>query len=320
MNPTFANLERIKMVGKAFLSGFNLGRPVGDWNRGAKNDFEDVINIQLLLEHVAKTSGQTELNPKGIDGKISRQSNRSSTVKAIRAFQKSFMNRPDGRVDPDGNTLKKLKKNAAGAQSVMKLPNPDDGKPSWLQGVLDNPNIGKIKSLLTGEPGWIDLAEAELGVSEIAGKAQNSRIAEYHDSVEGFEGKRTENNPWCASFINWVLEEAGYKGAESAWSHAWKSWGDGLSKPAVGSVAFIDWGKINSKKANKGHVGFVVGKTTEGKIVLLGGNQSDKVKYSAFPKKWIHAYRVPAGYVMDPDLYILPTLKVGKGGGYAETR
>src|SRR5690606_18472391 len=128
-------------------------------------------------------------------------------------------------------------------------------------------------------------------------------------------------NPWCSSFVNWVMIKAGYDGTNSPWSHSWKNWGDGISKPAVGSVAFIDWGKVSAKKKGKGHVGIVVGKTAKGRIVLLGGNQSGQVKYSAFRPAHIVAYRVPKSYQVAPKLYDLPIMNVsGKGSSFASTR
>lgn len=52
----------------------------------------------------------------------------------------------------------------------------------------------------------------------------------------------------------------------------------------------IDWSKIGKKG---GHVGFVVGKTGSGSIVLLGGNQGDQVKLSAYKQAVIIAYFIP---------------------------
>ncbi len=42
-----------------------------------------------------------------------------------------------------------------------------------------------------------------------------------------------------------------------------------------------------------GHVGFVVGKTSSGKIVLLGGKQGNQVKLSAYNSSVIISYVIP---------------------------
>lgn len=64
---------------------------------GGTNRREDVRTVQDLLNDRAKA---TVLAPDGVCG--------SATVAAIRKFQSSFMARPDGRIDPDGATIRRL--------------------------------------------------------------------------------------------------------------------------------------------------------------------------------------------------------------------
>jgi hypothetical protein len=66
-------------------------------------------------------------------------------------------------------------------------------------------------------------------------------------------------------------------------------------------------------------VGFVVGKTAKGQIVLLGGNQGHQVKYAAFEETHM-VFRVPKGYKPGPTLYDLPIMEVSKGSGFDATR
>jgi uncharacterized protein (TIGR02594 family) len=210
----------------------------------------------------------------------------------------------------------------AAAGSVMRTPHGSDFLPAWLHGFnwlkVFSP-LSLLPTTTAQKPGWISVAEDELGQKEVAGKKHNARILEYHGTTTG--KAQDDETAWCASFVNWVLKKSGYNGAGSAWSHSWKDWGDGLSKPAVGCVAFIDWGKVDASKKGKGHVGFVVGKTAKGSIVLLGGNQSDEVRYTAFQASHIQAYRVPKGYQPAPELYDLPIMKISQdGGGFTATR
>lgn len=322
------HLERLRKVGKNFFKGFTISAAVGDWARGAKNVPDDVETVQLLLEYVAQKRGRNELNPRGIDGEISRVPGRSSTVKSIHAFQRTFMRRSDGLVEPEGRTLKMLHQEVQGssvaqsvAESVMRTRHPSDGLPPWLHefnGLKVFNSLSMLPSISAPKPGWISIAEEELGEAEIDGKKHNPRILEYHATTS--RAKKDES-AWCASFVNWVLTQSGYEGAGSAWSHAWKIWGDGLSKPAVGSVAFIDWGKVDPNKNGYGHVGFVVGRTAKNRIVLLGGNQSDQVRYTAFKESHIQAYRVPKGYRPSPKLFDLPIMEISQGGGgFSATR
>jgi uncharacterized protein (TIGR02594 family) len=322
-------LERLTKVGRNFANGFTIGAPVGDWARGAKNVPGDVEMVQRLLEFASQRSGRSELSPRGVDGSISRIPGRSSTVRAIRAYQRSFMQDPDGLVEPDGQTLRKLREEVQGAdtagsaaKSVMGASHPSDSLPPWLH-TWNRTKVFNAPSLLpdasSDKPMWITVAEKEIGQEEIAGKEHNARIVAYHATTSG--KATSDETAWCASFVNWVITQSGYQGAGSAWSHDWKKWGDGLPKPAVGSVAFIDWGKVDSSKKGKGHVGFVVGKTAKGRIVLLGGNQSDQVRYTAFKESLIQTYRVPKGYTPNPKLFDLPVMEISQGGGgFAATR
>src|SRR5882724_9492324 len=61
---------------------------VGRWEKGARNLPADVETVQRLLQAAAERLQAPELDPKGVDGKIARQSAKSNTVAAIEAFQR----------------------------------------------------------------------------------------------------------------------------------------------------------------------------------------------------------------------------------------
>jgi uncharacterized protein (TIGR02594 family) len=148
---------------------------------------------------------------------------------------------------------------------------------------------------------WLDVARQEVGQKEVAGKAHNPRIVEYHQSTS--LKATSDETPWCSSFVNWTMKQAGYPGTNSAAALSWKKWGEKSDEPVVGSIAVIDRGN------GKGHVGIVVGRDGDN-IILLGGNQKDGVRYSAYPASKIAEYRVPPGYV--PPEPRLPEMKVGE--------
>lgn len=151
------------------------------------------------------------------------------------------------------------------------------------------------------EAPWLSIVKGELGQKEVAGSVHNPRILEYHRSTH--LNASTDETPWCASFVNWVMERAGIKGTDSASALSWLKWGKEISSPAVGSIAVIDWGN------NKGHVGFVVGKNGD-RIVLAGGNQGNQVKYSTYRLDQITSFRVPTGYEVPNQDWNLPFLNV----------
>jgi|GEM_PF-1920779 len=142
---------------------------------------------------------------------------------------------------------------------------------------------------------WMEIAKGELGVTEIAGANHNPRIIEYHGTTT--LKATTDETPWCSSFVNWCMTQANITGTNSASALSWKNWGTKLVKPVYGCIGVIDRG------GGKGHVGFVVGKNSKGDIILLGGNQSNKVQQSTYPnnKNNFVAFVYPTGYTPSND-------------------
>lgn len=106
---------------------------------------------------------------------------------------------------------------------------------------------------------------------------------------------------WASSFINWSFAKNSIEGTRSRSSLSWLDWGIPLTEPANGSIAVIEYAD------GRGHVGMVVG-VYNGMIVLLGGNQADKVCYTAFPIEDIKSYRWPKNRGFNKKGYILKTV------------
>ena len=83
---------------------------VGRWERGAKNLPADVMTVQRLLKAVADKLPASQVDPKGIDGKIAHPPRTSNTVSAIEAFQGLSSNPIDGLIEPSSETWKALLK------------------------------------------------------------------------------------------------------------------------------------------------------------------------------------------------------------------
>ena len=81
---------------------------VGRWEKGARNFQADIETVQRLLQTAAQKLQAPQLDPKGVDGKIARQSAKSNTVAAIEAFQ-SHSNIPiNGLIEPGSQTWQAL--------------------------------------------------------------------------------------------------------------------------------------------------------------------------------------------------------------------
>jgi hypothetical protein len=86
----------------------SLTGSVGRWEKGARNLQADVETVQRLLEAAAQRLQAPELDPKGVDGKIARQSAKSNTVVAIEAFQSRSNISITGLIEPDSQTWQAL--------------------------------------------------------------------------------------------------------------------------------------------------------------------------------------------------------------------
>ena len=143
---------------------------------------------------------------------------------------------------------------------------------------------------------WFDIATAEMGISEIPGVKHHQRIIEYHATTT--LKATTDEVPWCSSFVNWVMAQAGLKGTNSALAKSWADWGVAIVKPLKGDIVVIRRKGKTQDAATGSATGYHVGFYLNGSpavISILGGNQGDQVKKSNFLLRSyeIVAYRRP---------------------------
>lgn len=132
---------------------------------------------------------------------------------------------------------------------------------------------------------WMEIARKELGTTEIPGPKSNQRIVEYLSSTTLDKASaRKDETPWCASFVNWCMKQANAPHTDSAWARSWLRWGKPTSEPQEGDIV------VFSRKGGGGHVGFYISQTAD-TIVVLGGNQNNKVCEAHYPKNRLLGYR-----------------------------
>ena len=144
---------------------------------------------------------------------------------------------------------------------------------------------------------------AELGITEEKGsKNNNPRILEYH-SVTTLNAT-TDEIPWCSSFVNWIVVQAGHKPTRSAMAASWQYWGKRLRKPRKGCII----GYV--KDDGTGHVGIFLAEQ-RGMYKIIGGNQNDAVavgNYRIAKKDW---------FFVEPKVFI--NSKTARAGGALAT-
>jgi LysM repeat protein len=185
-------------------------------------------------------------------------------------------------------------------------PAPSSVRPS--DSVRSKEGTGKILALINPSPGrapWmhIAIAEAKLRGGETELTLQDK--INYHEEVgSGFKALYGSSNAWCAAFVNWCLLQAKYPienpsypshKVAKARAHGFyevdgpKEKKDApppkirnplfveLEKPIYGAVAMV-----TSKSGHGHHVGFVYAWSGENQIIVLGGNQNQRINFSAF--------------------------------------
>ena len=131
-----------------------------------------------------------------------------------------------------------------------------------------------------------DIAVHELGTAEIYGDAHNDRIIEYHQTTSL---KATSDEvPWCASFVNWCLREAGFTGTNSARARSFLNYGEpvALNDIRAGDIVVFS-SRTNGASGNnpmQGHVAFFCEwrDVRKGTMNVCGGNQSNQVSITTY--------------------------------------
>jgi uncharacterized protein (TIGR02594 family) len=147
---------------------------------------------------------------------------------------------------------------------------------------------------------WIAEGRKLIGISEIKGPQHNPEILQmWKDIKRG--GIKDDETPWCAAFVGAMLERVGIKSSRFESAKSYLDWGTKLEVPVYGCIAVFT-------REGGGHVGFVVGQTGNGDLLILGGNQSDAVNIKAFKRDRVSGYRWSAqmGFVTS-----LPNLPIG---------
>ena len=159
-----------------------------------------VTRLQILLNQ--KLTPSPNLKPDGDFG--------IKTYDIVKQFQKI------NKLDSDGIVGNKTW--AALGQDILKT-------------VSDNVVLNVTAS-------WYDVAKAELGVRENSKvNKHNDRIVEYHATTT--LGAKTDEVPWCSSFVNWVVIQSQFKGTNNALAKSWLNWGVKVTTPIQGDIVII---------------------------------------------------------------------------------
>lgn len=147
---------------------------------------------------------------------------------------------------------------------------------------------------------WLAVASGYVGLAEIPGRDTAPVIARWLRDLRAWWSD--DETPWCGTFVAACLTEAGLR--ESLPKHwyrakAWLEAGYPLVRPSPGAIAVFD-------RKGGGHVGFIVGRDPGGRLLILGGNQGNRVSIAPFDPSRLLGFRWPVP--PSPGLPEMPTL------------
>jgi uncharacterized protein (TIGR02594 family) len=134
-------------------------------------------------------------------------------------------------------------------------------------------------------PPWLTAARSSEGVVETLGPNDSKWIRRMWASLSG---SWLLGQPWCGGAMAYWMQQALVSYPRAYYrAKAWLAWGVPISYPAVGAVVVFE-------RSGGGHVGLIVGLDKIGRLMVLGANQGDAVRVSAFSTDRVLGYRWPA--------------------------
>ena len=132
---------------------------------------------------------------------------------------------------------------------------------------------------------WIEWCKSHIGEHEVSGKSANPFIIDLF-KYTSFHSDSDET-PWCAALVNAALQKLGFEATKSAAASSFEQYGASCA---------LTYGCIVVLKRDDGgrHVAFFVGFDEHENMLLLGGNQANSLKVSAFKRESYLTSRWPS--------------------------
>ncbi|NLD69471.1 MAG: TIGR02594 family protein [Limnobacter sp.] len=134
---------------------------------------------------------------------------------------------------------------------------------------------------------WMTVARAEIGPMRAIVGRDDPRIVDYQAGIR--RADPPDAVPWCASFVDYCMSQAGFAGTGSGSARSWLHWGREAQELVPGCIVVLARGT-----PPRGHVGFYAGRDGALRILVLGGNGKDAVGVASFDAAAVLGRRLPA--------------------------
>jgi uncharacterized protein (TIGR02594 family) len=129
-------------------------------------------------------------------------------------------------------------------------------------------------------------ALSHYGLKEVDGVASNPEIIAMGKDL-GFDVADDSTTAWCSLLVNYFAKKCGYEYSGKLDARSWLKMPVVALKPSIGDVVVL-WRE--SPSSWKGHVGVFIN-WDEKNIWILGGNQSNQLNISAYPREQLLGFR-----------------------------
>ena len=139
-------------------------------------------------------------------------------------------------------------------------------------------------------PAWLSWARTEIGIREIVGAQHNPRVLDYWRIGRVPLQVNDDETPWCAAFACAAIEAASVRSPRTPRARGFADSPHTVECDArLGAIVVLS----SSRGPASGHVGFLTG-IGNGQLILLGGNQGNRVCEAPFSASKLVALRWPA--------------------------
>lgn len=134
------------------------------------------------------------------------------------------------------------------------------------------------------EPPWLVEARKSIGQSETMGPNDSPWI---RSILAKLGGSWILGQPWCGGAVAHWMQSVGLP-VPKHWyrAKAWLDYGEAMAAPAVGCIVIFG-------RDGGGHVGLLVGEDEKRRLMVLGGNQGNRVSIAPFDRSRMIGFRWP---------------------------
>lgn len=146
------------------------------------------------------------------------------------------------------------------------------------------PPLGAVERM----PPWMAEMNRRAGLNEVR---DNAALSDWLRSWGRFLGN-PKDLPWCGDAVETCVAKTlpdEPLPSNPFFAQAWAKFGKDVGSPIVGAIGVIRW------TPSSGHVGIVAGVSGD-RVNLLGGNQSNAINVSSFPRSKFIAFRWPSTF------------------------